>query len=45
MANRTVHSIMHIGWVPDGTGGQRGQIDAFDRPRLAGGRRNPRVNN
>ncbi len=23
MANRTVHSVMHIGWVPDGAGGYR----------------------
>jgi hypothetical protein len=26
LANRTVHSIMHLGWVPDGTGGYRGQM-------------------
>ncbi len=26
MANRTVHSVMHVGWVPDGTGGFRGQM-------------------
>jgi hypothetical protein len=23
-ANRTVHGVMHLGWVPDGTGGYRG---------------------
>jgi Protein of unknown function (DUF2867) len=26
MANRTVHSILHLGWVPDGTRGYRGQM-------------------
>ncbi|RST12541.1 DUF2867 domain-containing protein [Streptomyces sp. WAC05374] len=26
MANRTVHAVMHIGWVPDGAGGHRGQM-------------------
>ncbi|MFI0452661.1 DUF2867 domain-containing protein [Actinomadura sp. 6N118] len=26
MANRTVHTVMHIGWVPDGSGGYRGQM-------------------
>jgi Protein of unknown function (DUF2867) len=26
LANRTVHSVMHIGWVPDGRGGYRGQM-------------------
>src|SRR5918998_700215 len=26
MANQTVHAVMHIGWVPDGAGGYRGQI-------------------
>jgi uncharacterized protein DUF2867 len=26
IANRTVHGVMHIGWVPDGTGGYRGQM-------------------
>jgi hypothetical protein len=32
MANRTVHSIMHIGWVPDGTGGYRGQMAVLVKP-------------
>jgi hypothetical protein len=36
MANRTVHALMHIGWVPDGNGGYR-----FLRPRLHG--RDPAV--
>ncbi|WP_328928281.1 DUF2867 domain-containing protein [Streptomyces sp. NBC_00190] len=26
MGNRTVHGVMHIGWVPDGAGGYRGQM-------------------
>ena len=26
IANRTVHGVMHLGWVPDGTGGYRGQM-------------------
>ena len=26
IANRTVHSVMHLGWVPDQTGGYRGQM-------------------
>jgi Protein of unknown function (DUF2867) len=26
MANRTVHAVMHIGWVPDDAGGYRGQM-------------------
>jgi hypothetical protein len=26
IANRTVHGILHVGWVPDETGGYRGQM-------------------
>jgi hypothetical protein len=26
IANRTMHGVMHIGWVPDGIGGYRGQM-------------------
>jgi hypothetical protein len=26
IANRTMHGVMHIGWVPDGKGGYRGQM-------------------
>jgi hypothetical protein len=26
VVNRTVHGVLHIGWVPDGTGGYRGQM-------------------
>ncbi len=32
LANRTVHSIMHIGWVPDGRGGFRGQMAVLVKP-------------
>jgi hypothetical protein len=28
-ANRTVHGVMHIGWVPDQTGGYRGQMAVY----------------
>jgi len=31
-ANRTVHGVMHIGWVPDGTGGFRGQMAILVKP-------------
>jgi hypothetical protein len=26
IANRTMHGVMHLGWVPDGSGGFRGQM-------------------
>jgi hypothetical protein len=26
IANQTVHGVLHLGWVPDGTGGYRGQM-------------------
>jgi hypothetical protein len=26
IANRTVHGVLHVGWVPDETGGYRGQM-------------------
>ncbi|MEU6084978.1 DUF2867 domain-containing protein [Streptomyces sp. NPDC047108] len=32
MANRTVHAVMHIGWVPDGAGAHRGQMAVLVRP-------------
>ncbi|MFF4011590.1 DUF2867 domain-containing protein [Streptomyces sp. NPDC001717] len=31
-ANRTVHGVMHIGWVPDGSGGHRGQMAVLVKP-------------
>ena len=30
--NRTVHGVMHIGWVPDETGGYRGQMAVLVKP-------------
>ena len=32
IANRTVHGVMHMGWVPDGTGGYRGQMAVLVKP-------------
>jgi hypothetical protein len=32
VANRTVHGVMHIGWVPDGVGGYRGQMAVLVKP-------------
>jgi hypothetical protein len=32
IANRTMHGVMHLGWVPDGTGGYRGQMSVYVRP-------------
>ncbi|AKU18460.1 DUF2867 domain-containing protein [Luteipulveratus mongoliensis] len=32
MANRTVHTVMHVGWVEDGEGGYRGQMTALVKP-------------
>jgi hypothetical protein len=37
IANRTMHGVMHLGWVPDGGGGYRGQIAVLVKPNgLAG---------
>jgi Protein of unknown function (DUF2867) len=33
LANRTVHAVMHIAWVPDEAGGYRGQMAALVKPR------------
>ncbi|GAB3536389.1 hypothetical protein GCM10027403_17010 [Arthrobacter tecti] len=32
LANRTVHTVIHIGWVPDGSGNYRGQMTALVQP-------------
>jgi Protein of unknown function (DUF2867) len=32
IANRTVHGVMHVGWVPDGAGGHRGQMAVLVKP-------------
>jgi hypothetical protein len=31
-ANGTVHGVLHLGWVPDGTGGYRGQMAVYVKP-------------
>jgi hypothetical protein len=31
-ANRTVHGVLHMGWVPDGNGGYRGQMAVLVKP-------------
>jgi hypothetical protein len=32
MANRTVHAVMHMSWVPDNAGGYRGQMAVLVKP-------------
>jgi hypothetical protein len=32
IVNRTVHGVVHIGWVPDQTGGYRGQMAVLVKP-------------
>ena len=32
IANRTVHAVMHLGWVRDQTGGYRGQMAVLVKP-------------
>jgi len=32
IANRTVHGVMHLGWVPDQAGGYRGQMAVYVKP-------------
>jgi hypothetical protein len=32
MANQTVHGVLHLGWVPDGAGGFRGQMAILVKP-------------
>jgi len=32
VANRTMHGVMHISWVPDGSGGWRGQMAVLVKP-------------
>jgi Protein of unknown function (DUF2867) len=38
LANRTVHAVMHIGWVPDDAGGYRGQMAVLVKPNGLYGR-------
>jgi len=39
VANRTVHGLLHLGWVPDGTGGYRGQLAVLVKPNGVLGKR------
>ena len=32
IANRTMHGVMHLGWVPDGDGGYHGQLAVLVKP-------------
>ncbi len=32
IANRTVHGVLHLGWVPNQTGGYRGQMAVIVKP-------------
>ena len=32
IANRTMHGVLHLGWVPDGTGGYRGEMAVYAKP-------------
>ena len=32
IANRTMHGVVHLGWVPDGNGGYRGQMAVLVKP-------------
>lgn len=32
IANRTVHALLHLGWVEDGEGGYRGQMAVLTKP-------------
>jgi Protein of unknown function (DUF2867) len=32
IANRTMHGVMHLAWVPDGSGGYRGQMAVLVKP-------------
>jgi hypothetical protein len=32
IANQTMHGVIHIGWVPDGRGGYRGQMAVLVKP-------------
>ena len=38
VANQTMHGVMHLGWVPDGSGGYRGQMAVLVKPNGLFGR-------
>src|SRR5215831_9497636 len=33
ISNRTMRGVMHLGWVPDGTGSYRGQLAVYVKPK------------
>ncbi len=33
IVNRTVHAVMHVGWVPDHAGGYRGEMAVYVKPK------------
>ncbi|CAA9401573.1 MAG: hypothetical protein AVDCRST_MAG32-2992 [uncultured Nocardioides sp.] len=38
IANQTMHGVLHLGWVPDGVGGYRGQMAVLVKPNGLSGR-------
>ena len=38
IANKTMHGVMYLSWVPDGYGGYRGQMAGLVKPNGAFGR-------
>ena len=32
IANETMHGVLHLGWVPDGAGGYRGEMAIYVKP-------------
>lgn len=38
LANETMHGVLHLGWVPDGRGGYRGQMAVLVKPNGLKGR-------
>jgi Protein of unknown function (DUF2867) len=38
LANKTVHGVLHLSWVPDGEGGYRGQMAVYVKPNGLFGR-------
>ena len=38
IANKTMHGVMHLSWVPDGQGAYRGQMAVLVKPNGAFGR-------
>ena len=38
LANKTVHGVLHLSWVPDGQGRYRGQMAVYVKPNGLFGR-------